>query len=69
EYLPTDPEGYAIIYNFLESGKGGASYVNCPFFEDPNNGKIQIIKDQRTCGGVKICPYVHNYLQTYKHTK
>ncbi|CAG8754760.1 29300_t:CDS:2, partial [Racocetra persica] len=97
EYPPTDPKGYAIIYNFIKSdnysttnndqiqkamknkartvfhqysqeGKGGASYVNCPFFEDPNNKQIQIIKDQRTCGGIKICSFAHDYFHNYTHT-
>ncbi|CAG8846838.1 33206_t:CDS:2, partial [Gigaspora margarita] len=79
EYPPTNPKGYAVVYNFIESnnysatdndqiqkamkdktqtvfcdiqysqeGKGGASYVNCSFFEGPDNEQIQIMKDQRT---------------------
>ncbi|KAF0333005.1 cobalamin biosynthesis protein cobt [Gigaspora margarita] len=92
EYPPTDPDGHAIIYNFIESnnydkanndqtqkamkdkiqysqgGKGGVSYINCPFFECSDDNQIQIMKDQRTCGGVKICPYAHNYLHDYVHT-
>ncbi|CAG8612356.1 24201_t:CDS:10 [Racocetra persica] len=39
EYLSTDPEGYAIQY--LQSGKDGSSNVNCPFFDESNNKKIQ----------------------------
>ncbi|CAG8789197.1 26345_t:CDS:2, partial [Dentiscutata erythropus] len=40
EYPSTDPEGES-------------SNVNCPFFDEFNNEKIQVIKDQRKCGGVK----------------
>ncbi|CAG8457679.1 15691_t:CDS:2 [Cetraspora pellucida] len=53
EYPPTDPEGYAIVYNFIESS---------------DDEQIQIMKDQRTCGEVKICPYAHNDLHNYIHT-
>ncbi|CAG8559090.1 10819_t:CDS:10 [Cetraspora pellucida] len=53
---------------YSQSGKGRSSTVNCPFFDEPNNEKIQIIKDQRKCGGIKICPFVHEHIMHYKHT-
>ncbi|CAG8801603.1 8466_t:CDS:2, partial [Racocetra persica] len=88
EYPPTDLEGYAIIYNFIDnenyseerckddiqiqklmrdkarvvfhdiqysqSGKGGSSNINCPFFDKSNNEKVQVIKDQQKCEGVNV---------------
>ncbi|CAG8790596.1 15314_t:CDS:2, partial [Racocetra persica] len=53
---------------YSQSGKGGSSTINCPFFDEPNNEKIQIIKDQRKCGGIKICPFAHEHIMNYKHT-
>ncbi|CAG8780329.1 6720_t:CDS:2, partial [Dentiscutata erythropus] len=49
-------------------GKSGSSNVNCLFFDEPNNEKIQIIKDQRKCGGIKICSYAHKHIMNNKHT-
>ncbi|CAG8781287.1 14541_t:CDS:2, partial [Cetraspora pellucida] len=78
EYPPTHPEVQRAMKDkarvvfrdiqYSQSGKGGSSTVNCPFFDEPNNEKIQIIKDQRKCGGIKICPFAHEHIMHYKHT-
>ncbi|CAG8653516.1 14846_t:CDS:2, partial [Dentiscutata heterogama] len=46
EYPSTDPEGYTVIYNFIDnenySEEQSRSFnVNCPFFDKSNNEKIQ----------------------------
>ncbi|CAG8647529.1 26851_t:CDS:2, partial [Gigaspora margarita] len=92
EYPSTDTEGYAILYNFIESENYSqikdkdndhfqktmrdkarvvfhrSSNVNCLFFDEPNNERIQIIKDQKKYGGFKICLFAHEHIMNNKHT-
>ncbi|CAG8500177.1 11253_t:CDS:2 [Gigaspora margarita] len=43
-------------------GSGGQSKVKCPFF-----GNIYVIKDQRKCQGITICPHIDNQIKLAKH--
>ncbi|CAG8720371.1 8674_t:CDS:2, partial [Gigaspora margarita] len=77
EYPPTDPEGYAIVYNFVESNNYSianddqtqkAIKDKAQTVFRPNGEQIQIMKDQRTCGGIKICPFANDDFHNYTHT-